>query len=177
MHATAMRLSARHRPSKPVAAAASQWNQNTEVMQAESRSSVRTLAVATGTIGGTLIAMAAQVLMGRMNLDIAAVWHDLFVSSSAQLKSALAWWLIAAAALAGGFLSGALTRFLLLNWWPLRWLRWIVGAAVVAALGVVGQMVDAPSHVDMAPQVAASFAGMVVSVVGAAIGAFFAARG
>ncbi len=145
-------------------------------MQVESRPSVRTLALASGAIGGVLIAMSAQVLLGRANLALASVWHDLFVASSAQIKSALAWWLIAAAALAGGYITAAVTRQLLLNWWPLHRLRWIAGAAIVAALGVIGHIATAPSRFDVASQVTASFSGMIVSLIGAMIGAFFAAR-
>lgn len=147
-----------------------------ELMQVESRPSVRMLVLASGAIGGALIAMSAQVLLGRANLALASVWHDLFVASSAQIKSALAWWLIAAAALVGGFITAAVTRHLLLNWRPPHWLRWIAAAAIVAALGVIGHTASAPSSFDAASQVTASFFGMIVSLIGALIGAFFAAR-
>jgi hypothetical protein len=134
------------------------------------------LAIATGTIGGVLIAVSAQVLLGRVNLEVVSVWHDLLAHSAMQIRSAVAWWLIVAAALAGGFVTSAATRYLLLNWWPLRWLRWIAGAAIVAGLGVIGHMAGEASGPDAVAQVAAGFTSMIVSLVGAMIGAFFAAR-
>jgi hypothetical protein len=145
-------------------------------MQEKQSPSVRMLALATGTIGGFLVAFSAQILLGHMNVEVEAAWRNLFVTSTAQIKSALAWWLIAGAALAGGFLAAATARFLMLNWWPLRGLRWVLGAAVVAALAAVGHVASEVSTLDGAAHVAGNVAGMSVSLVTACLGAFFAAR-
>ena len=145
-------------------------------MQDEQTPSVRMLALATGTIGGFLIALTAQILLGRINVEVEAVWHDLVVTSTAHIKSALAWWLIAGTALAGGFLAAAAARFLMLNWWPLRGPRWVLGAAMVAGLAAVGHVASEPSDLDAAVHVAANVAGMLASLIAACLGAFFAAR-
>ena len=108
-------------------------------MEQEVRPSVRLLSFATGVIAGSLAAIAAQIYLARMNVELATAWHDLFVAWSAQFKSALAWWLVAGTALIAGYIAAALTRFLMLHWWPLRPLRWIAGAAIVAALAVIGR--------------------------------------
>src|SRR3981081_2509630 len=92
----------------------------------DQRPAVRTLSLATGTIGGFLVAACAQVMLGQTHFDLAAMWQDM-LAATVQIKSALAWWLIAGTALVGGFLAAAVTRFLLTNWWPLRLLRWILG--------------------------------------------------
>src|ERR1700687_194883 len=104
-------------------------------MQEEQRRSVRALSLAAGTIGGFLIAVSALILLGHMNIELAAVWRDLFVTPTADILSALACCRMPGTALAGGFAAAAVTRFLMLSWWPLRSLRWIAGACIVAGLG------------------------------------------
>lgn len=145
-------------------------------MQEKQSPSVRMLALTTGTIGGFLVAFSAQILLGHMNVEVEAAWHNLFVTSTVQIKSALAWWLIAGAALAGGFLAAAASQFLMLNWWPLRGPRWVLGAAMVAALAAVGHVASEVSDLDAAAHVAGNVAGMSASLVTACLGAFFAAR-
>jgi hypothetical protein len=146
------------------------------LMQDEQRRSVRALSLAAGTIGGFLIAALALILLGHMNIELAAVWRDLFVTSTAHIQSAMAWWLMAGTALAGGFAAAAATRFLMLSWWPLRSLRWIAGACIVAGLGVAGHVAAEPTDLDAAAHVAANLSGMVASLIAACVGAFFAAR-
>src|SRR5580700_4871892 len=65
---------------------------------------VRMLALATGTIGGFLTAVTVQILLWHTNVEIGAGWRDLFVDANAQMRSALAWWLIAGTALVSGFI-------------------------------------------------------------------------
>jgi hypothetical protein len=142
----------------------------------DEKPSVRMLALATGTIGGFLAALTVQILLGHMNVEVEAVWHDLFVTSTAQIKSALAWWLIAGTALASGFITAAVARFLMLNWWPLRWPRWVLGIATVAGLAAVGHVASEPSDLDATAHVAANVAGMIAALISACLGAFFAAR-
>jgi hypothetical protein len=144
-------------------------------MQEEQLPPVRTLSFTTGTLGGFLVAVSAQVLLSQTHFDLAAMWYDLF-AATVQIRSALAWWLIAGTALAGGFLAAAVTRFLLMNWWPLRLLRWILGAVIVAGLGAVGHVASEPAELDSAAYVAANLSGMVAALLAASVGAFFAAR-
>jgi hypothetical protein len=67
-------------------------------------------------------------------------------------------------------------RFLMLNWWPLRWPRWVLGVAIVAGLAAVGHVASEPSDLDATAHVAANVAGMVAALITACLGAFFAAR-
>ena len=99
---------------------------------------VRLLAFATGIIAGTLAAFAAQIYLAHLNIELATAWRDLFVTWKAQTKSAFAWWTMALVALVVGYIAAAMTQFMMLHWWPLRVLRWIAGAAIVAALAVIG---------------------------------------
>jgi hypothetical protein len=146
------------------------------MMLEEQRPSVRTLSLATGAIGGLLVATSAQVVLSRMNVELAAMWHDLLASSAVQIRSALVWWLLVGTALVGGFVAAAVTRVLLTNWWPLRLLRWIIGAALVAGLAVVGHAASEPPEIDSAAYLAANLSTMAASLLAALVGAFFAAR-
>jgi hypothetical protein len=137
---------------------------------------VRMLALATGTIGGFLTAVTVQILLWHTNVEIGAGWRDLFVDANAQMRSALAWWLIAGTALVSGFIAAAIARFLMLNWWPLRWPRWIAGIALVAGLAAVGDIAAEPTEVEAPAYVIANLAGMTVGLITACLGAFFAAR-
>jgi len=134
------------------------------------------LTLATGTIGGFLTAVAVQILLGHSDFEIGAAWRDLFVDANAQLRSALAWWLVAGTALVSGFVAGTVARFLMLNWWPLRGPRWIIGAAIVAGLAAAGRVAGEPNGIEAGADVAANLAGMAVGLVTACLGAFFAAR-
>jgi hypothetical protein len=142
----------------------------------ERASSVRTLALASDTIGGFLVASSAQVLLFHKNVELATMWQDLFASSTVQIRSALAWWLLAGTALIGGFVTAAATRFLLTNWWPLRLLRWMLGTALVAGFAAVGHAASEPAAIDSAAYLAANLSSMTASVLAASVGAFFAAR-
>ena len=145
-------------------------------MDIDQRPSERMLTLAAGTIGGFLTAVTVQILVWHANVESGAAWRDLFVNANAQLRYALAWWLIGGTALVGGLIAAAVARFLMLNWWPLRWPRWFIGAAIVAGLAVVGQVADQPAGIDATTSVAANLAGMTVALVTACLGAFFAAR-
>lgn len=121
-------------------------------------------------------AASALILLDHLNIELAAVWRDLFVAQTAQIKSALAFWVIAATALGGGFLAAAVTRLLLIYVWPLRLARWIIGAAMVAWFGFVGAMATEPTGLDPAAHFATALFGMAASLIASCLGAFFAAR-
>jgi hypothetical protein len=145
-------------------------------MRQDDKPSVRLLSFATGVIAGLLAAIAAQIYLARMNVELATAWHDLFVTWSAQFKSALAWWLVAGTALIAGYIAAALTRFLMLHWWPLRLVRWIAGAAIAMELAAIGHAAGASVGADAASHVGASMLGGLLAMVTAAIGAGFGAR-
>jgi hypothetical protein len=145
-------------------------------MEQKDKPSVRLLSFATGVISGTLAAIAAQIYLAGMKIELATAWHDLFVTSTAPFKSALAWWLVAGTALIFGYIAAAVTRFLMLHWWPLRTLRWIAGAGIVAALAAIGHPAGTSVSADAASQVGASLLGGLLAMLTATIGAGFGAR-
>jgi hypothetical protein len=146
------------------------------LMEQEAKPSVRLLSFATGVIAGTLAAIGAQIYLARMNVQMATAWHDLFVVWSPQFRSALAWWVVAGAGLIVGYLASALARFLMLHWWPLRLLRWITGAAIVAELAMIGHAAGTSAGADAGAQVGASLLGALLAMLAAMIGAGFGAR-
>jgi hypothetical protein len=145
-------------------------------MEQEVRPSVRQLSFATGVIGGTLAALAAQIYLADMHVELASAWRDLFIAWSAQFKSALAWWLVAGTALIFGYIAAALTRFLMLHWWPLRVLRWIAGAGIVAVLAAIGHASGTSTGGSAAAHVGASLVGGLLAMLTAMLGAGFGAR-
>jgi hypothetical protein len=145
-------------------------------MKQEDKPSVRRFSFATGVIAGMLAAIGAQIFLARMNVELAAAWHDLFVALTVQFKSALAWWVVAGTALVFGYIAAAVSRFLMLHWWPLRLLRWIIGAGIVLELSAIGHGAGGAAAVDAVSHVGASLLGGLLALVFAAIGAGLGAR-
>jgi hypothetical protein len=142
----------------------------------QEQTAVRLLAFATGIIAGTLAAFAAQIYLAHINIELATAWRDLFVTWQAQTKSAFAWWTMALVALVIGYVAAAMTQFMMLHWWPLRVLRWIAGATIVAALTVIGHEAGAAGSPDAGAQVGASLLGAVFAMSTATIGSGFSTR-
>lgn len=57
------------------------------------------------TICGILLGLSAHVVLMRYGTSLTAPWHDLFPSEVAKRDAAVAWWTMAAAACAGGFVA------------------------------------------------------------------------
>jgi hypothetical protein len=135
----------------------------------------RILALAVGLPGGVLLAVASQIVLDHLKIELAAVWAD-DVAPAAQVGSALAWWLIAGAALGGGYATTTVAR-LLIRGAPMRpGIAWLFGAAVTALLAGAGHLAGGPSDFDPSAHVAASFAGMVGALIASSVGAALALR-
>jgi hypothetical protein len=63
----------------------------------------------TGVIGGMLAAIAVQIYLVGVNIELATAWHDLFVAPTGRSVSALAWWRVAGTALIVGYIAAAAT--------------------------------------------------------------------
>ena len=123
---------------------------------------VRPLASATGIIAGTLAALAGQVYLARLNIDLATI----------NGQAAFACWAMSLVPLVIGYIAAAMTQFMMLHGWPLQLLRWIVGTAIVAALAVISHDAGAVGGPDAETQVEVSLFGAIFAISSASIGAY-----
>jgi hypothetical protein len=125
---------------------------------------------------GVLTALAVQIQLNRMGLDIVSLWQNLFSPKALQLRTAGPWWAIAGSAfIAGGVVAAVLSRFPP-PWRGFRLIRWILGGFIVFGLAHVGHGATASSAGDAGAQVAASLTALSVAVLMAMFGAFFTLR-
>ena len=125
---------------------------------------------------GVLTALAVQIQLRRMGLDVVSLWQNLFSPGALQLRTAGPWWAIAGSAfIAGGVVAAVLSRFPP-PWRGFRVIRWILGGLLVFALAHVGHGAAPPSGGGAAAQVAASLTALCVAVLMAMFGAFFTLR-
>jgi hypothetical protein len=134
------------------------------------------LTVVTGVTAGVLAAMAALILLGQNGVELAGVWSEFVSTKAPQLRSAGAWWLMAASAFViGAAVAGLLSR-LPWPWLRFRKPRWLAGTVLVAGLAHVGHSAAMPSTGGVGMHVAASFAALFAALVLALFGAYFATR-
>src|SRR5688572_19115240 len=136
----------------------------------------RSLTITVGIVCGMFAAVITQILLARRGIELAGVWRDLLTARGLQLRSAGAWWLMAASAFVfGAAVAGALSR-LPLPWVRLRAVRWLAGAAAVYALAHVGHSAALGSGGGVAVHVTASLAALCAAALMALFGAYFAAK-
>ncbi|MGH6768572.1 MAG: hypothetical protein ACRECO_06070 [Xanthobacteraceae bacterium] len=134
------------------------------------------LTVVTGVTAGVLAAMVALIVLGQGGIELAGVWSEFISAKAPQLRSAGAWWLMAASAFViGAVVAGALSR-LPWPWVRFRTPRWLAGALLVAGLAHVGHSAALTSTGGVGIHVAASFAALFAAAVLALFGAYFATR-
>jgi hypothetical protein len=134
------------------------------------------LAISTGVACGVLAAIAALILLSRNGIDLAGIWRALLSTKALQLRSAGAWWMMAASAfLVGALVAGALRR-LPWPWIKFRGLRWIAGTILVFGLAEIGHSAGMESKSGIGLHVTASFAALCAATLMALFGAYFATR-
>jgi hypothetical protein len=125
-------------------------------------------------MSGLMIAMVTQVVLARYGIVMAGMWRNLFVAGQAQLRAALAWWMIAGAAFVGGFVVAfVMSRF---EWLYLRGLRGWLAAALAIGLAVLAREAPAAEGISIAGHVTTNAAAMLVAGIMAGFGGFFALR-
>jgi hypothetical protein len=132
------------------------------------------LVFAAGMTGGTFVAMAAGIVLGRYGVDLFGVWRGIAAVTQAQFRSALAWWTIAGAAFVGGFVIAFVhSRFV---WLYARWLRGVLAIFLTIALALLAGAAPTAAGVTPAAYVAANVAALIVAGLMAAFGSYFAVR-
>lgn len=126
-------------------------------------------------VSGMLLSVAAQVALARLGLDLDAVWRGVR-GPQAQLRAALAWWLIAGISFLGGFVIAALAKYF--SRYPVRsaGVRWVSGAIAVAALTLVAHEATARSGLPPAASVGIGISVQCLAGVLSMLGAFFVVR-
>jgi len=135
----------------------------------------RALVLVTATTCGVLAAIAVQIVLAQRGVELAGMWRGI-AGKGFHLRAASAWWMMPGAALlVGAAVAGALGRYPL-PWLGLRLLRWIVGAAIVAALAHIGHGAAMKADVSVGIHSAATFAAVCAAALTALFGAYFAAK-
>ena len=123
-----------------------------------------------------LLALALQVVLSQRGIQITEAWRDVAAGTPPKMRSAMVWWVIAGASLAiSAIVAGALNRFPP-PWRRYRALRWIVGAAIVAALAEIAHGAALPEGAGPGVFLITTSASVVLAAVMALIGTFFAIR-
>src|SRR4029453_8840885 len=107
------------------------------------REQPRLLIFGTAVTCGILIALAAQVLSVRLDLDVSLAGLSL-AGGGTRLKSALAWWVVGGSTFVGSFVAALLLKHAKAI--P-SLLHWIVVGVFVIALAAIGRAATEPSAV------------------------------
>lgn len=123
---------------------------------------------------GVLLALGVHILGQRFGLYVG----DLWTTDAPELipaTAAIAWWLIAATAFVGGFMTASLMHSAVSGQIPRRMRHFLIAVGVLL-LAAAGQAASAPSAI---PTVSGLLAGLIALVLGAIMafcGAHFALR-
>jgi hypothetical protein len=131
------------------------------------------LLVAAVTVG-VMVAMIVDIYLARRGMELTGAWQGLLRRGGTQMHAALAWWAITGAAFLASFVIAAMmSRF---TWLYFRSLRWVAAAALVLALAAIGDEAPLAAPDAAGPHALATFAALVVAMMMAGFGAFFAVR-
>lgn len=130
----------------------------------------RHLILAGALICGMLLALAIHILGQSVGLSLAALWSD-----DPTITAALAWWLIAVGAFAGGYATALLMNGAVSGQMP-RSMRQFLILILVVVLAAAGQAASAPGSAPSALGVVAGLAALLLGSLMAFCGAFFALR-
>ncbi|EJW10046.1 hypothetical protein A33M_0665 [Rhodovulum sp. PH10] len=122
------------------------------------------------------LALAARLLLDRAGLSLGALWQVAGDPTRTPMRAAIAWWLIAAAALAGGFVVAALAALDAKAGRARAALRWIGGTALLAAMVVVAHETAMPAGLPASASVVLGLSVMLLAALLSLLGAFFATR-
>ncbi|MDB5484126.1 MAG: hypothetical protein JWR73_145 [Tardiphaga sp.] len=128
----------------------------------------RHIILAAASISGVLLALAVHMLGVRFGLDLGGLWRSEF-GSNLPVGAAIAWWLIASAAFAGGYLTANILHSAASGTLPPR-LRQLLIVLGVLMLAGAGQAASAPSPIP-------SLSGVLSGIAALALGGFMAFGG
>lgn len=121
---------------------------------------------------GLLLALAVHMFGTRLGLDLGGLWQP---GKTVATGAALAWWMIATAGFAGGYITVRLMNRAVAGQLPRR-MRQFLTIVVVLVLTAAGQAASAPGA---APSAAGLLTGLIALTLGSVMafcGAHFATR-
>jgi hypothetical protein len=134
----------------------------------------RRLILAGAMISGVLLALAVHMLGQRFGLDLGGLWRT-DVSDFMPARAAIAWWLIAAMAFVGGYVTATLMHSAASGRIPQRMRQFLIAVGVLVLAGT-GQAASAPSPIPTVAGVVAGLAALCLGALMAFCGAHFALR-
>ncbi|MDB5564394.1 MAG: hypothetical protein JWP84_960 [Tardiphaga sp.] len=134
----------------------------------------RRLILAGAMISGVLLALAVHMLGQRFGLDLGGLWRT-DVSDFMPARAAIAWWLIAAMAFVGGYVTATLMHSAASGRIPQRMRQFLIAVGVLVLAGT-GQAASAPSPIPTVAGVVAGLAALCLGGLMAFCGAHFALR-
>jgi hypothetical protein len=121
-----------------------------------------------------MTAMIVEIMLARRGLVLTGAWQSLLRGSGTPLHAALAWWAITGAAFVASFAIAATTSRI--SWLYFRSLRWVAAAALVLVLATIGDAIPLAAADAAGRHALATLTALIVAMVMAGFGAFFAVR-
>jgi hypothetical protein len=138
--------------------------------------SARTTAFATAMTSGMLLALAAHILSGWFGIGMASLWQETMQTDATAMRSALGWWTITAAGLAGGFFVVPLTHYLSGEQRLRQRLRWLVGVLFFLLLAIAPHLAATAPVSSLRVALGANLAVFALATLTAFCGSWFATR-
>jgi hypothetical protein len=133
----------------------------------------RVLTFAAAMSAGVIASMVTEIMLGRRGIELAGVWPGVVAANAGQMRAAVAWWSIAGTAFIVSFaIAAVMARF---AWLYLRGARGALLVALVLALASISRE-SSVSHGTASAHAQATFIALVVAMLMAGFGAFFALR-
>ncbi|WP_316168761.1 MULTISPECIES: hypothetical protein [unclassified Bradyrhizobium] len=134
----------------------------------------RLLILAGAMAAGVLLALAVHMMGARYGLDLGGLWRA-DTGAFMPAGSAIAWWLIATVAFAGGYFIASLMHSAVSGDIPKRMQHFLIGIGVLLLIGA-GQTLSGPSPTPSIAGVLAGIAALGLGALMAFCGANFALR-
>jgi len=134
----------------------------------------RRLILAGAMMAGVLLALALHMLGQRFGLDLGGLWRT-DLRDFMPAIAACAWWMIATAGFAGGYVTANLMHSAVSGRIPTRMRQFLIAVGVLL-LAAAGNAASAPSPLPTTAGVVSGLAALALGAVMAFCGAHFALR-
>jgi hypothetical protein len=123
---------------------------------------------------GLFAAFVVETQLAAKDMYVASAWMQLTSGGLLHFASASILWAIAGTAFVGGAIGAALLVRFPPPWRNFRFLRWIIGAAIVFGLAILAGESEPPRDVSPGTAVIADMAGIGIAALMSLLGASFA---